>query len=213
MLFNDSALSRGGSGAILRARSFFVATVWVAGCWSSPDSATPPAPQHVLLLTVDTLRSDHLSANGYDLPTTPYLDALLAGGVHFPRALAPVPRTTPALASLLTGAYPHTTGVRTLYGALDDGVLSLAELFQRRGYHTVAVVSNHVLTPERRLDRGFEVYDAAGDARDATATTDAVLRCVDASWRERPVFLWVHYIDPHVPYWPPQELAARFDPG
>lgn len=180
---------------------------------ATPEVTTPPTPRHVLLLTVDTLRSDHLSSFGYDLPTTPYLDALLAGGVRFPRTLATVPRTTPALASLLTGAYPHTHGVRTLYDPLDEGVASLAELLQWRGYHTVAVVSNHVLTPERRLDRGFAVYDAAGDARDAAATTDAVLGRVDATWRDRSIFLWVHYIDPHVPYLPPPKLAEQFDPG
>ncbi len=187
-----------------------IAVLLAAGC-AVPEAT--PSPRHVLLLTVDTLRSDHLSAFGYDLPTTPHLDALLAGGVRFPCTLATVPRTTPALASLLTGAYPHTTGVRTLYDRLDAGVASLAELLQWRGYHTVAVVSNHVLTPERRLDRGFAVYDAADDARGGAATTDAVLRHVDDTWRERSVFLWVHYIDPHVPYLPPLELAERFDPG
>ncbi len=196
-----------------------LAALLAAGCGTAPedtgapDSWTPPTPAHVLLLTVDTLRSDHLSSFGYPLQTTPYLDALLAGGVRFPRALAPVPRTTPALASLLTGAYPHSTGVRTLYDPLGGGVVSLAEVLKRRGYHTVAVVSNHMLVPERRLDRGFDVYDNADDARDAAATTAAALRRAGATWRDRPVFLWVHYIDPHVPYLPTPELAARFDPG
>ncbi len=167
----------------------------------------------MLLLTVDTLRSDHLSCQGYDLPTTPYLDTLLAGGVRFPNTLATVPRTTPALASLLTGAYPHTTGVRQLQDSLGEDVTSLAELLRRRGYRTVAVVSNHILTPKRGLDRGFDVYDHAGDGRDARATTDDALARVPSRWRDDPVFLWVHYIDPHVPYLPPPELAEAFDPG
>ncbi|MEE8526393.1 MAG: sulfatase [Thermoanaerobaculia bacterium] len=182
-----------------------------AGCGS--QSVEPGPPRHVLLLTVDTLRSDHLSANGHDLPTTPYLDRLLAGGVAFPRTLTPVPRTTPALASLLTGAYPHTTGVRTLYDPLSDTVASLAEILSRNGFRTAAVVSNHVLTRERRLDRGFKVYDAAGDGRGARETTDAALALAGDAWRDQSVLLWVHYIDPHVPYLPPRELAEAFDPG
>lgn len=168
---------------------------------------------HVLLLTIDTLRADYLSLYGYDRPTTPYLDQLLSGGVHFPRTVAPVPRTTPALASLHTGRYPHGTGVRTLYDHLADHVPTLAERMDQRGYHTVAVVSNHVLTPKRRLDRGFSIYNSAEDTRDASATTDTVFRIMGAFSREDPIFLWVHFIDPHVPYLPPADLAKTFDPG
>lgn len=194
----------------------------LAACWAQgpleetePAGLTPVRPDRprVLLLTVDTLRSDYLSLFGYDRPTTPYLDQLLAGGVSFPRTLATVPRTTPALASLLTGRYPHGTGVRTLTDRLADDVPSLAEHMARRGYHTVAVVSNHVLTPARRLSRGFSVYDSADDSRDAAATTDAVFRQLEGLARDDPLFLWVHYIDPHVPYLPPGELLEVFAPG
>lgn len=176
-------------------------------------SATPgpeTTPRHVLLLTVDTLRSDHLSSLGAHGPTTPYLDTLLAGGVVFPRALAPVPRTTPSLASLLTGTYPHNHGVRTLIDPLDDTVTTLAEVFRSRGFRTVAVVSNHLLTPQRRLFRGFDIYDHADDRRDAVATTDAVFRHLEGSPRDDKLFLWVHYIDPHVPYLPTAEVRRSF---
>ncbi len=192
----------------------FALLLLALGSLSCGDSA-PPAP-HVLLLTVDTLRSDHLGINGHPLPTTPFLDHLLGQGVLFPNTLAPTPRTTPSLASLLTGAYPHTTGVRTLVDPLGADAVSLAQTFAAHGYATRAVVSNHVLTPERELGRGFEVYDMDGDWRDAAATTDVALRhAAELAVPEasRPVFLWVHYIDPHVPYMPPQELAEAFDPG
>jgi arylsulfatase len=167
----------------------------------------------VLLVTIDTLRADHVSAIGGDLPTTPFLDTLIGQGVLFDDVWTTVPRTTPALASLLTGAYPHTTHVRTLYDCLDAGVATVAEAFRARGYTTVAVVSNHVLVRERGLDRGFDVYDTADDARDAEATNAAVFARLAALGDIDRLFLWVHYIDPHVPYMPPPELARSFDPG
>jgi arylsulfatase A-like enzyme len=178
----------------------------VAGC--SDDGGR----RHVLLLTVDTLRPDYLSINGYDRPSSPFLDSLLSTGTRFDRALTPIPRTTPALASLLTGCYPHTTGVRTLFDTLLTDVHSIAQLAKQRGYNTVAVVSNHVLPPSRELNRGFDIYDFAGDARDAAQTTDAAIRQLGSFGRGDRMFVWVHYIDPHVPYYPPVELARDFDP-
>jgi arylsulfatase A-like enzyme len=207
----------GGRGG--RARSAVLAVALCAAAlalWAdrlrvAPDMA--PTRRRVVLVTVDTLRADHLSSEGHPLPTTPFVDGLAAQAHVFARAVTPVPRTTPALASLLTGAYPHTTKVRSLADPLAPQVVSVAELFRARGYRTVAVVSNHVLRPRRGLTRGFEVYDYAGDARDAASTTRAALAHLERLGPEEPVFLWVHYIDPHVPYAPPPELARAFDPG
>jgi arylsulfatase A-like enzyme len=177
--------------------------------WPEPA----PTRRRVLLLTIDTLRADHVATHPYGPANTPSLERLLAGAEVFERAATPVPRTTPALASLLTGTYPHTTKVRSLADPLAPEVVSVAELFRARGYRTLAVVSNHVLRPRRGLGRGFEVYDYAGDGRDAEATTRAALGRLAEVGDDDPVFLWVHYIDPHVPYAPPPELAHAFDPG
>jgi arylsulfatase A-like enzyme len=179
----------------------------LAAC--APDDPGKPS---VLLLTVDTLRPDYMSMNGYDRPTTPFLDSLVAEGWYFEQAVAPVPRTTPALASLLTGAYPHTTGVRTLTDALSSEVIPVTEVLRASGYQTFAVVTNHVLPRRRGLARGFEAYDAALDARSAGSTTDAALRAIDRFDPAAPFFAWVHYIDPHVPYHPDPAIASDFDP-
>ncbi len=185
----------------------------LAACGApAPDAGLPPQRRHVLLVSIDTLRADHLGANGQPLDTTPFLDELLERGFNFTGAIAPTPRTTPTLASLLTGAYPHTTQVRSLTDALSPEVTTLPERLLERGFRTIAVVSNHMLIPERELDRGFEVYDFGDDTRGAAATTDAALAQADAVTAEERVFLWVHYIDPHVPYYPPPELARAFDP-
>lgn len=178
-----------------------------AGCGEEP-----PYRGNLLLLTVDTLRPDYMSFNGYDRPTTPFLDSLLERGWYFDRATTPVPRTTPALASLLTGAYPHTTGVRTLTDRLDDNLSTLAEVMRRHGYQTIAVVTNTLLGKERALDRGFDVYDMASDYRLAESTTDVALRHFAGMDPNVPVFAWIHYIDPHVPYQSDPNLARAMDP-
>jgi len=172
-----------------------------------------PVPERVLLITIDTLRADHVAdQRGLPEPPMPFVDSLMSQGTRFTWALTPLPRTTPALASLLTGRYPHRTGVRTLTDRLDADVETLGDLAQQAGYRTVAVVSNHVLTRARGLDRGFDVYDNAGDVRGAKETTDAALAHAGELGVAEKLFLWVHYIDPHVPYHPPPELAERFDP-
>lgn len=194
-------------------RTTLLLTALLASCGAPAlQDGLPPQREHVLLVTIDTLRADHLGANGQPLETTPFLDGLVSTGFNFSGAIAPVPRTTPTLASLLTGAYPHTTLVRGLTDTLSSEVTTLTERLFERGFRTVAVVSNHMLVPERELDRGFEIYDFGDDARGAAATTDAALKHAATFSTDDRVFLWVHYIDPHVPYYPPPEIAKRFDP-
>ena len=148
----------------------------------------------------------------YGVPTTPFVDSLRAGGFEFTHAITPIPRTTQALASMLTGCYPHTTNVRRLWSQMAPDVVSLAQMAKARGYATIAAVSNRVLIRKRGLARGFDVYDFAPDTRDAAGTTDAAIRHLGQLGPDQPIFAWVHYIDPHVPYFPPPELAQRFDP-
>ncbi len=181
----------------------------VVAC-GGPQSS-PPAD--VLLITVDTLRPDYLSMNGYDRATTPNLDRILAEGLYFEQAVSPIARTTPALASLLTGAYPHKTAVRTLTDTLASDVTTLPEILRADGYQTLAVVSNQVLVRSRGLSRGFDTYDMDGDDRDARATTRAAIEHIGKLDSRDPSFVWVHYIDPHVPYHTDPAIAARMDPG
>jgi arylsulfatase A-like enzyme len=166
----------------------------------------------LLLITVDTLRPDYLGFNGYDLKATPSIDRLISESLYFAKAVTPIPRTTQALACLLTGQYPYKTGVRRLWDELSRQTITLAEILKKAGYRTIAVVSNHILVPQRRLDRGFQVYDFATDKRDALKTSEAAVQHLDELDGKRPFFLWVHYIDPHVPYYPPEGLAREVDP-
>lgn len=166
----------------------------------------------VLLITVDALRMDHVSANGYDKKITPTIDGLVSAGVNFRRAITPIPKTTQSLASLLTGCYPHKTRVRNLWSALPGNMITLTEVLKNSHYQTVAVVSSHNLIPDRNLSRGFDHYDFESDKRDAVETTKSVLLHLENINTQDPFFIWVHYIDPHVPYYPPEAMIQELDP-
>jgi arylsulfatase len=102
--------------------------------------------------------------------------------------------------------------VRRLLDTLGPRLPTLAQLARERGRATLAVVSNHILTEDRGLGRGFDVYDFAPDVRDADATTRDALARLDGYAASDDLLVWVHYIDPHVPYAPPEPLAEAFDP-
>jgi choline-sulfatase len=196
-----------------------------AGCGRrAVPPAAPAARANVLLVTIDTLRADHVGCYGAAGASTPTLDGLAARGGRFPIAVAHVPLTGPSHACLLTGLTPLGHGFRDNGGfVLPSSVKTAAEDFRAAGYHTAAFVSGFPLDRRFGFDRGFESYDdhlPRGNDRRRTpyverfadATTDAVLRWAQGmpSADGAPFFLWVHYYDPHAPYEPPGELASRF---
>ena len=171
------------------------------------------APPGILLLTIDTLRPDYLSFNGYPLESSPYLDTLLAESWYYDDAVTPIARTTPAFASLFTSSYPHSTGVRTLTSTLDPSFTTLAEALGRMGYQTMAVPTSFVMPARRGLDQGFDHYARVhGLPRGEEVTSKAVHKLGQLD-DDRPVFSWVHYVDPHIPYEATPELLDSFDPG
>ena len=188
--------------------------VCLGGC---RPQAPPPAPRpSIVLITVDTLRADHLGAYGYPRPTSPNFDALARQSVLFLRCWSHAPMTITSFASLLTGRLPHETGV-IAYERLPADTSTLSERLRDAGYRTWAVVSNYVLRNGVGFEQGFDVYDdrmddeevtRKGPQRVASRTTDAAVEAL-ASLGEgkQPFFLWVHYQDPHGPYTPPQRLT------
>ncbi len=179
------------------------------GC-TSPDAA-PSGGGDVVLITVDTLRPDHLSLFGYERKTTPHLEAWFGEtGVLCERAYSTEANTPPSVVSLLSGLLPGEHRVRRFYQLLDRSVPLVSDLLPAR-YTKAAFVSNMVLTDEAlgiasRFDHyNDRVTEHAGWPqvweRDAEDTTDAVLPWVrEEAGRDTPLFLWVHYIDPHGPY-------------
>jgi arylsulfatase A-like enzyme/Flp pilus assembly protein TadD len=159
----------------------------------------------VILITLDTTRADHIGC--YGAPAhTPTLDSLAASGVRFTQFMTPVPLTAPAHASILTGLNPPGHGVRDNgIHVLAERVPTLAERFRDAGYETAAFVSAYVLDRRFGLARGFSVYDDRFyNERSGARTTRAVLRWLRGREAGRPLFLWVHYYDPHRPWTPPE---------
>jgi arylsulfatase A-like enzyme len=164
----------------------------------------------LIFITVDTLRADHLGAYGHAAARTPYVDALAQRGVTFQHATTPYPRTTPALATLLTGLWPHHHGARGAGIPLQHG-RTLGQLLQPLGYVSVGVSASRVAGRKEKLDQGFDVFVAKSELehwRSKVVTGEALERAAGVP-RSKPLFLWVHYIEPHWPYRPPDHL----DPG
>lgn len=178
---------------------------------SRPADASAARPS-ILLVTLDTTRADAIGPEARGVQT-PGFDALAARGRLFRQAYSTVPETLPAHASMLTGLYPAGHGVHENARAVPETRALLAEELRRAGYRTVAHVSSFVLARRFGLARGFDVYDdelPAGRAeRTARQTTDrALARLAEPS--RAPLFLWVHYFDPHHPYEPPEPFRSRY---
>src|SRR5439155_12699307 len=178
------------------------------------------AAPDILLITLDTTRADHLGAYGDRRAQTPRLDQLARDGVLFERAIAAAPITLPAHASLLTGIYPFTHGVRNNGSfSLRPAVPTLTTVLHERGYVTAAFVSAFVLDRRYGLAQGFDTYndrfvrtDARGELeRRGDETARAAGEWLNRVGRdERPLFLWVHLYDPHDPYDPPPPFREAF---
>jgi arylsulfatase len=174
----------------------------------------------VILITVDTLRADHLGAYGYGRQTSPNLDALAKESVLFRNDFSQSSETNPSLGSLLTSYFPHETNVMANRFALPPGVDTLAEILHKHGYQTGAVVSNFTLRRGSGFEQGFDTYDDRTDdwsktkwegmERLAPKTTRAAIEWLNGH-KGRPLFLWVHYMDPHYPYLPPPPYDTMFD--
>jgi choline-sulfatase len=184
--------------------------------------ASAPVSGPIILISIDTLRADHLPAYGYRKLQTPTIDALAADGVVFERAYSHAPQTLPAHASLLSGRLPFETGVRDDAGfVVKPGERLLAEILSDRGYSTGAVVSSYSLRKETGLAQGFAFFDGNMPERAPDAAWEPVKRegadsaAIAERWLESAgttrAFLFLHLADPHRPY-SPSDRFAQFSP-
>jgi arylsulfatase A-like enzyme/Tfp pilus assembly protein PilF len=175
----------------------------------------------IVLVSIDTLRSDHLPAYGYTRVETPAIDALRRDAVRFERVYSQVPLTLPSHCSILSGRLPGETGVRDNVGYRFDAARqqSLPIVLGRAGYATGGAVSAYVLRGETGISQGFEMWDshveiqlAAGLGQSRRPGAETARIAID--WlrgvANRPFFLFLHLYEPHAPYAPPEPFAARY---
>lgn len=181
-------------------------------------SAEPPP--NVVLIVMDTTRADRCSVNGYGRPTTPQLEALAAEGVVYENAWSPAGWTGPAHASLFTGLRPERHGFhRANRHYILPGEVTLAESLQAAGYRTAAFTNNITVCAENGLDQGFDTFTVLHDEPGrhypwATGTHAQALDWVRSGGdADRPFFLFVNDMEPHLRYTPPPLDQARFVPS
>ena len=182
--------------------------------------ASAPVSGPIIVISIDTLRADHLPAYGYTKVRTPAIDALAADGVVFDHAYAHVPETLPAHVAMLSGRLPFDSGVHDAEAVKKNERL-LPQLLHDRGFTTGGVVSTALLGRSTGIDRGFDFFDAkmpigAADTPDAgialSERDGAVSEAIAERWLDQQsssrVFLFLHLNEPHAPYAPPERFAA-----
>ncbi|HVQ30229.1 MAG TPA: sulfatase [Vicinamibacteria bacterium] len=207
------------------ARLLLLALV-VPGCRPSRSprpsvSAVAIAPErlNVLLITIDTLRADHLSAYGYARATSPRMDALGKQGTLFERAYTFWPKTRGSFVALLTGKAPSGTGYSKTHPVLLDFNATLASTLKAAGYVTSAIVDNPNVAASLGYSKGFDVYretwqepSLGSETLRARAITEGGMAFLQAARPEKPFLLWLHYVNPHAPYEPPPPFDTMFAP-
>jgi arylsulfatase A-like enzyme/predicted Zn-dependent protease len=184
--------------------------------------ASAPVSGPIVLVSIDTLRADHLPAYGYKKVKTPALDALAADGVVFERAYSHAPQTLPAHAALLSGQLPFENGIRDNVGfTVKPGLRMLPQMLRDRGFTTGGVVSSYVLRKDTGIAQGFDFFDGEMPAsspelsigqvqRDGTESEKIAEHWLDTIGTSR-AFLFLHLYEPHKPYAPPERFA-ELDP-
>jgi arylsulfatase A-like enzyme len=202
------------------------------GCAMEPAPWEGKGRPDIILVTIDALRADHLGAYGYSRPTSPALDALAAEGVLVRHHIAQAPYTKASMGSLFSGLFPtahkafttsrhpsetmtgHVRGAVPVTDLLEPGITTLAERLAAAGYHTVGLMTNPVLLADFGFAQGFARYEfLTRSSQDFAAAADVVrqaLGAIDARPQGRPMFLWVHLMEPHSPYSPPEHLVPLF---
>ncbi len=187
-----------------------------------PESEGSGPKLNVLLITIDTLRADHLGCYGYEKIKTPHIDRLASEGTKFAECSTAVPITLPSHASIMTATYPYVQGTRVNdERALHESNLTLAEIFKKSGCSTHAEIAAFVLNARFGLHQGFDSYHDVGppvpeavaagrDERAADEVCESTIDWLRAHASER-FFVWAHFFDPHFPYTPPQRYRDKYE--
>jgi len=193
-----------------------IASTLIVLCLLACTPADPPPARNLLLITLDTLRADHLGVYGYPRPTSPALDRFAAGATVFTDATCSIPTTLPSHVSIFTGLRPTQHGVRRNGAAPDRDLVSIFDLLAANGTRTAAVIASQVVGERYLSGLGIDEVIYPGPKRryqaGAKRVTEHATAWLDAH-AEEPFALWLHYYDTHEPYEPPAEVLRHFDRG
>jgi arylsulfatase A-like enzyme len=201
----------GARGTARPCAALAAAALALAACARAPGSGRP----NVVLIVIDTVRADRLSAYGYARPTSPHIDALCERGIRFANAWSTSIWTLPAHASLFTGLYAIRHGATQEHALLEGGSATLAEILGAHGYATIGISANPLVSPATGLARGFDVFAAtwrtgAHVSPDVHPNLAGARRFLERLAPGRPFFLFVNYAEAHEPYDPPEPHRSRF---
>lgn len=183
---------------------------------AEPGTGLDGSRPHVLVYLVDTLRADHLGVYGYGRPTSPRIDEFAGDALVFDSMVASSGWTRTAVASLMTGLSPPSHQV---YGRLDSlpaGTTTLASLMGDAGYESLAVITNGIVSPAFGFDQGFDTFRYLGEERTqrihqySDRVNETFFDWLDGRRSDAPFFAYLHTMDVHAPYTPPEPYAARF---
>ena len=181
---------------------------------------------NILLITIDTLRRDHLGVYGYPRETSPFMDRLAGEGMMFKHAITPIPSTAPSHASILTSLHPLTHGSTGNAAPLTDKAQTIAEVLKQNGYYTIGTVAVEFLSTKYNFSQGFDSFSDKWEARPhinskfdriAESVNESLFQQVDEYLlkqkdQNKPLFIWVHYYDPHWPYREIPSIRFKTDP-
>ncbi|MCP4676980.1 MAG: sulfatase-like hydrolase/transferase [Deltaproteobacteria bacterium] len=194
---------------IKRATPMLFLGVILVGCALIPE-CSKKRPPNVVLVTIDTLRADHLGCYGYSRKTSPSIDRIAGEGVLFESAVAQAPWTLPSLASMMTSKHPLELGMMDMAARFSPSVRRLSTYFKEAGYETAAFVSGAYVTMDRGFEVGFDVYEKVAREDRAVGLNTRMFRWL-AKPKKTPFFLWVHYFDVHSDYDAPAPFNKLFD--
>lgn len=193
----------------------FIITLLFAGCSDSQQDREKN--YNILLISIDTLRADHLHCYGYEYRTSPRIDELAEKSLVYEYAFCPIPKTSASFASMMTGLHPFIHKTKPNLGFLKKKHLTLAEVLKSRGYLTAAVVDNVNVSRKFHFNQGFdtytEVWNKTDDKEESTPFITGKVLSFLKEKKKKPFFLWANYIETHTPYIPPPEYIAERPPG
>ncbi len=174
-------------------------SLWLSGCEGKKTSVKKT---NVIVISIDTLRADHVGCYGYERPTSPTLDNLASEGLLFEDVMSTSPWTLPAHGSLLTGLYPNRHGLKSYNNPLPNSVVTLSEILSKHGFSTAAVVNSFYVSHRYGFNRGFDDFiyvPGIANLRVTSKVGDEALKCL-TKYSSKPFFIFLHYFDVHSDY-------------